>query len=432
MDGKETNPQQSQETAPQHPEDISESPAQREGIDDIATGIRNASTGMLQTHLQAPHAFPSEYRTNADRVVNEYLELKENESVLFIVDDDPQHSDPRLMTLLQEAVTKKGGTSTLFRIKGPEERHQQSPELQRLIDAHSVIWIASDVADETLPVDFDSIAETLQKTGKRMAHCTGVQVESLAKDGALAEPRAALEERLGKMERRLKTVEGFHITSGIGTDLWVQMKPGERRWFPDSGVIRSGKWDNLPGGEIFTTPNEEEVHGTLMLTTLHHDVTPDRGVDRPVKLTIRNGKIVTIEGGESAEKLRNYLHAHSMLAEDPWSVYSCAEVAFGANTKAAAIEPCHGPDDWKKPGHSSVETEKRLGTMHVAFGCSKHGEEGTEGHNTAPTHLDFVLPQEGMTVRAFHSFDAFDHARSFRTDAGGENLITNGDWHLLS
>lgn len=403
------------------------------------TGPSHALTVTTRSHTErllgkedSETDFPPEYRANADRVVSEFLELQQGESVLFITDDDPHHSDPRLITLLQEAVKKKKGTATIFRIKGPKERHAQTPELQQLIATHDVLWIASDIADETLPVDFDTIVSTLEQTGKRMAHCTGVQAESLGKNGALAEPRSQLEERLNRMEQRLRPVAGFHIESSIGTDLWVPMKPQERRWFPDTGVIRRGKWDNLPGGEIFTTPDEEHVDGTLVLTTLHHDVTPDRGVDQPVKLTIRNGKIVTIEGGKSAEKLRNYLHANSMLAENPWSVYSCAEIAFGANTRAAEIAPCIGKDDWQKPGPSSVETEKRLGTMHIAFGCSKHGEEGTEGRNTAPTHLDFVLPQAGLTVRAFSAFDAYERARSFRQNEGGECLIDQGNWRFFS
>jgi len=375
---------------------------------------------------------PPEYRANAERVVEEYLELKPGESVLFITDQNAHNTDPQLISLIEEVVSKKGGASTIFRIEGRKERHRQTPELQQLIAAHDVIWIASDIHKEKLPVDFETIANTLKETGKRMAHCTGLHAESLGNEGALAEPRRQMEERLNRMEERLRPVAGFHIENINGTDLWVEMKPKERRWFPDSGVIRPSKWDNLPGGEIFTTPNEERVNGTLVLTTLHHDVTPDRGVDQPVRLTIRNGKIVTIEGGESAEKLRSYLHTNSMIADDPWSVYSCAEIAFGANSKAVANEPCIGPDDWKKPGHSAVETEKRLGTMHIAFGNSKHGEEGTEGDNTAPTHLDFVLPQEGLTVRAFKDQASFNLAqRSSTTSKNDEFLIRNGKLMLI-
>jgi len=207
------------------------------------------------------------------------------------------------------------------------------------------------------------------------------------------------------------------------------MKPGERRWFPDSGVIRKGKWDNLPGGEIFTTPDEEHVDGVLVLPVLHDDVTPEQGVDEYVRLTIHHGRIVRIDGGASAEKLRQYFLTNAEAAEHPLSVLQCSEIAFGANLKARTGDPTKA---FSEPGHSAVETEKRLGTMHIAFGDAQHGEEGTEGHTHAPTHLDFVLPRAGLTVRAFRRFEDYEQARSFRTEKEGETLIRNGDWQLLS
>lgn len=403
-------------------------------------GTTRGKTLRILSGTDARGELPPECGANAERVVEEYLEMQPGESVLFITDDDPRHSDPRLIALLKEAVAKKGGTSTEFRIK-PGERHIQTPQLQELIDAHTVIWIASDVADETLPVTFDEILAKLDaKTGKRMTHCTGVQAELLANDGALSEPKEVMEQRMDAIEKRVEHVAGFHITTALGTDLWMTLKPG-RTWYKAVGRIPRGSWDNLPGGEIFTTPDQEHVDGTLVLATLHDDVTPEQGVDRPVTLQIKDGKIVQIEGGISAEKLRTYLQENSQMADDPEDVYTCAEIAFGVNAKATALQTHIGDEDWQKEGPSAVVTEKRFGTAHVAFGSDNHGYiEGkpgdARGKNWAkniPTHLDFVLQQEGLTVRAFSNKDAFERAKaSGSSSVGSEYLIENGDFRLFA
>ncbi|MDD5103321.1 MAG: aminopeptidase [Candidatus Peribacteraceae bacterium] len=404
-------------------------------ITTIATGTRNTLHEAMETE------YPPEYLTNAGRVVDDFLELQKGESVLFITDDDPRHSDPRLIALLEQAVKSKGGTATIFRIEGPQERHRQTPELQQLIDSHDVIWIASDVADATLPVTFDEILEKLDaQTGKRMVHCTGVQAELLANDGALSEPKEVMERRMDAIEKRVEHVAGFHIQTALGTNLWMSLKPG-RTWYKAGGRIPRGSWDNLPGGEIFTTPDQEHVDGTLVLSTLHDDVTTEQGVDQPVKLTIKDGKIQQIEGGTSAGKLRTYLHENAQMADDPEDVYTCAEIAFGVNAKATALETHIGDSEWRKDGPSAVVTEKRLGTVHVAFGSDNHGFiEGSPGdargknwQKNIPSHLDFVLAQEGLTVRAFDTSDAFERAKvSGSSGAGSDYLIENGDLRLFA
>lgn len=425
-----SHPNQAEASTPSSP---AEAPRTTSAPLPLVQQVRDASASALSPAPASPDEFPPEYRANAERVVQDYLQMQPGESVLFIADENPQHSDPRLIALLRAAIAQKGGRSSVFMIK-PGER--KSAELQQLIDSHDVLWIASDVADETLPVTFDEILEQLDaKTGKRMAHCTGVQADLLANDGALGESKSTIEQRMDAMEKRLKNVAGFHIQTALGTDLWMSMKSG-RTWYKASGVIPRGSWDNLPGGEIFTTPDQRNVNGTLVLPVLHDDVTPERGVDQPVKLTIRDGKITTIEGGASAEKLRNYLFANSLLADDPQTVYTIAEIAFGANAKASKIDPGTGPDGWRQEGGpSAVVTEKRLGTIHVAFGSDNHGLEGARGENwnkNVPTHLDFVLPQEGLTVHAFRNTAAFEHAKT--TDPAADNydsLIENGDYRLI-
>lgn len=146
-------------------------------------------------------------------------------------------------------------------------------------------------------------------------------------------------------------------------------------------------------------------------------------MDEFVRLTIVHGKITKIDGGLSAEKLRRYLEENSREEKDPESVLQCSEIAFGANSKARTVA-ADPSGHWSRPGRPTVETEKRLGTIHLAFGDSKLGEKGAEGHTMAEIHLDFVIPRHGLTVEMFTRLDDFTGQKN------GKKLIDQGGWNF--
>lgn len=356
---------------------------------------------------------------NAGRMLDDFLPLEKEQKFLFLTDQNPQNTDRALIDAIKGQLSSRG--VEFSELLADEKTSWE--DIMSLAENHDVIWDSWSMEQTDESVDFDGLTDFLKNTGKRMAWCPGARAESLDTDGALTEERTALELRLGKMEHHLKDAVGFHITTSYGTDLKMQLRKGERRWFKDSGVISKGSWDNLPGGEIFTTPDEEKVDGILMLPVLQDEVSLDQGVDEFVRLTIKNGKIWKIDGGISADKLREYLEKASKAEGTPESVLQCAEIAFGANSKARTVvsDPL---GSWKEIGIPTVETEKRLGTIHIAFGSSKHGEEGTEGHTESDVHLDFVIPRNGLTVEKFTT------QRDYEKQKNGQKLIDQGGWNL--
>lgn len=359
---------------------------------------------------------------NAERVFTDFLELQPGEKVLFLVEPQMSDSEKELVTILRKALARRGTDFTTLTLTN----ESTTEDIARHLKDHEVIWSATKWQQPR--IDFYKLTEEyIPESGARMSDSGGVEVEVLDPGGALSEKRDILEKRLEQMEARLKDVRGFRIRTSYGTDLEMRMRPaGERRWFKSAGVIMSGKWDGIPAGaEIFTTPDEEKVNGTLMLPVLQDEVSKEQGVDKFVRLTIRDGKIRAIDGGESAEKLRKYLEENSKEEDNPESVLNCAEIAFGANSYARSkVRNAEG--SFSDPGISFQEAEKRLRTMHIAFGASKHGEEGTEGHTESDVHLDFVIPRHELTVTAFYSEDDFKNNRN------GENLIEPGAWRLAS
>jgi len=380
-------------------------------------GLENFEKQVFKENDECPE-MAEERLANAKKVFDGFIGLKSGEKVLFIVDNSDFNTDRQLIGDLKKSLGKQGIECSEFLA---DDKTTKQKDLFNAVKGYEVIWCSWGM-DETR-INFDKFTDRLEKLGSRMAFCPGARVESLNNDGALSEDKIELKYRLGKMEARLKDTAGFHIRSSYGTNLMVPLKKEQRRWYKDSGEIKPGGWDNLPGGEIFTTPDEEKINGVLILPVLEDNISEDQGVDEFVRLTIRNGKIATIDGGESAEKLRKYLEENSKLEDNPLSVLQCSEIAFGANAKARSVVT-NPEGHYTDVANPTVETEKRLGTMHLAFGDSRHGEEGTEGYNESEIHLDFVLPRNGLTVKAFYSREDFKNGRN------GERLIDEGRWRL--
>lgn len=356
--------------------------------------------------------------TNAGKVLRDFTKLSKEEKVLFVLDENPDNTDLEAINILKESLKSQDIDFNEIMINKKIKRK----DFFKAVDQHDFIW---DSADLDVPGFFYELADKLEEAGKRMAYCPGVRAEAFDNGGAMTEDKEEMDNRLDKMEAKLKDVAGLHVKSNYGSDLWVELRShGERRWAKANGEIRPGGWDNLPGGEIFTTPDEEKVNGVLVLPVLQEQVTKDQGVDEFVRLTVRNGKIAAIDGGKSAEKLRKYLEKHSKKEEDPLSVVQFCEIAFGANSKSRTL--VENPNkSYKHHMIEGTETEKRLGTIHLAFGSAEHGEEGAEGHTKSDVHLDFILPRNGLTVEGFKYHDDFKKRKN------SERLIDEGRWKIL-
>lgn len=360
-----------------------------------------------------------EYVRVAERAIRGYLALKPEEKTLLIKD---QKTDAGTAVILEKAIDTIGSVrGEIFLSKKVTRK-----DVQNLLKQYeTVINIAGGTHDADAKI-YDDIKES----GSRLLALFDLDKEAFKPDGAIGENSEELVERLNKMEAILNQSVGFKITSGYGTDLEVPLRAfGERKWVKETGVIDNpGTWGNLPVGEIYTTPDEFKVNGVLMLLVLESTIKQHQGVDEFIKLTIKDGLIIAIDGGKSADILRKRFAKASKqdLKEnkDPWRPYRIAEISFGANSKArGTVADAEQPYDY--PGVSVVEAEKRLGTIHIAFGDAKHGEEGVEGFLGASSHYDFVIPRNSLTV------EMFTREKDFKNKNNGQKIISNGGINFL-
>ena len=152
------------------------------------------------------------------------------------------------------------------------------------------------------------------------------------------------------------------LTTPVGTEVTISIQG--REGHADTGILtRKGSFGNLPAGEVYIAPVEGESEGRLVL-----EWSTVRKLSPPVTLTVKEGKIVDMEGDrEFVEYLRGIFNKYPEAA-------CMAELGIGTNDRASR------PDN-------ILEAEKILGTTHIAFGDNT----AFGGHNSVSFHEDYIF-----------------------------------------
>jgi 2,5-dihydroxypyridine 5,6-dioxygenase len=134
-----------------------------------------------------------------------------------------------------------------------------------------------------------------------------------------------LKEACKHAEAIYKKTRTVRVTSDAGTDLTYQC--GE---YP----VMRGHFDHWGGGHIHTFPNEGSAHGSVVLAPGDIVILPFcRYVADPVKLEVREGHIVGIEGGMDAKLMRDWL-ADGRTSEKDRDPYAVSHLGWGMNPQA--------------------------------------------------------------------------------------------------
>jgi len=293
------------------------------------------------------------------------LGVKPNEAVLIVTDYERQPIAEALAAMVQSL----GGDPVITTMR-PRQRNAEEPppSIAAALRATQVAFLVT-----TRSLSHTTAREEATKAGVRLASMPGVTPEMMKAGGMTADYTqvAGLSQRVTEalMDRTEVTIE-----TALGTHLRLGLKGRQPAQPPDTGLYHHpGEWGNLPAGEAYVAPLETEADGILVVDGSIAQV----GIpDQPVRLEFRAGRVVTIEGGQSAARLRSLLAS----LNDP-SVYVVAEFGIGTNPSARFIGV-------------TVEDEKILGTAHVAVGRNT----GFGGTNMAPIHLDFIITKP--TIRA--------------------------------
>ncbi len=184
--------------------------------------------------------------------------------------------------------------------------------------------------------------------------------------GELSQPAADLATTARRLLDELDGSSSIHVRGAAGTDLTLDVTG--RPWLSDALPLESGGFANFPSGEVYIAPHRHGADGVLV-ADLTVPYTAAGLVDEPVTLRFERGRVTSIEGGRSAQMLRE------LVADAGRGANVIAELGLGFN-------PTVSPR-----GHVMLD-EKAAGTAHVAIGRNT-GSYG--GDNEAEIHVDCVF-----------------------------------------
>ena len=175
------------------------------------------------------------------------------------------------------------------------------------------------------------------------------------------------------IRQKLEKAKEIHITTPAGTDLYYD-KSGIKAISADGNYTLPGTGGNLPAGEVYAPPNGKKIEGRVVIDgssrTHEHTIL----IKKPIKLTIADGNIIDINGGEEAKQLEGALKWAASVAKNPGNVRRICELGIGLNPQASIIG-------------AMIVDDKTLGTAHIGIGSNYW----FGGNIYAIIHLDQVF-----------------------------------------
>lgn len=143
--------------------------------------------------------------------------------------------------------------------------------------------------------------------------------------------------------------------SGLELELSIAQRRGHAEVMPLENEMFCA---SLPAGRAFCSTQASSVSGEMAL----NGIAGERGFSsQPIQVKVVEGKLTLIKGAKNANIMRRRLRSTwtppegSEGAVKPSGGRSCVEIGLGLNENA-------------KLGHSELEDEKVLGTVHLGFG----------------------------------------------------------------
>jgi aminopeptidase len=154
----------------------------------------------------------------------------------------------------------------------------------------SILLIGFDEEEWSMRVEYAKLVTDLRL---RHAHMVGLGRRAMLTGFAVDHQRVVDATRA--VRTRLRPDSVLKMRSTIGSDLEVRLDP-RHRWQERVGIVRPGRWENLPSGELFTCPGD--VNGVFFAdASLGGQVGTNAGViaRTPVRVEIRGGVCRSIQ-----------------------------------------------------------------------------------------------------------------------------------------
>jgi len=298
----------------------------------------------------------------ADLVLKKCMGLKPKEKLLIIVDKRKK----RIGKLFLEQGKMIASKAKFLEIPVGKVNGEEPP---------------SYAAEEMLKNDVELLITTKSLThtkARKNASKTGARIATLPDitEDMMKRTITVDYERICRLSKRIADIidagSVIRVLTEKGTDVVFSIK-GRKAHGRSGGILtKKGKFGNLPSGEAFIAPIENKTNGSYIVDASLGGIGK---VDKPVRVSVKNGYAVKITGKKSAKELNKLLNTAGKKTR------MVAELGIGTNYKA-------------KITGNLLEDEKVIGTCHIALGDNI----GFGGKNQVPLHIDGVIKKPTIFI----------------------------------
>ncbi|GAP62206.1 hypothetical protein ARMA_0629 [Ardenticatena maritima] len=296
---------------------------------------------------------------SARRIIRELLAVQPGERVMIICDRD---SEMEMAHALANEVDALGGEYVISIM--PSRSYKQANELPAAIakSLEEVDCMIGLTRASGAPTYAQAVKVLYNARRLRAISMVMRTMQHFTRGGALADYRQLHAEgvRLAAIWQQARTIR---VTTPLGTDIRANI--GNAAPIIECGfATQPGQEAAFPDGEVSQGPNEGTAEGVIVVDgPICHVGIPDE----PVRLTVKQGRVVTIEGGKAAAELRR-------IVEEVENADNIAEFGIGLNPNSL-----HNGD--------FEEEKKARGNVHIALGDNIfYG-----GQTQSAVHMDMVL-----------------------------------------
>lgn len=291
-------------------------------------------------------------RRAATLAVHDCAEVSDGDKCLIVCDQSRWPEGEAL----REAILQSGGLPLMVDVTPQVARYYATRQRPEPPDHMAAAFSASTYVFSAADVEYCHLLGHTERN--QAAQASGMQYvlieEDMATWATTREDVDLIADRTQRVTDLVRRGKWVSITSPKGTDVQFQLKPGRKVWNFAVKTAERREALIIPNyGESACVPWEGTTEGRAIIDGYLIGIGP---VSEPVELVIRGGRAVEVNGGKSAQRLRELMAAAD---ENANNIAECG-ICTSHREKRAYEYP-------GEPGHFSYGA---WGTTHLAVGHS--------------------------------------------------------------
>jgi aminopeptidase len=264
------------------------------------------------------------------------MNVRKPETLLVLTDDA---TAPIAAALFEQGKTLAAETALMIMQEREVNGAEPSEPIARLMQQYDVV-----ICPTRKSLTHTNARRNACKAGARVGTMPGITEEVMIR--TLKADYKLIAERTHRLTRILDEAKTVRVATALGTDISLPVA-GIHAISSTGLVTEKGSFGNLPSGESYLMPEEGKTSGVFVVDGSFAGV--GKIGKKPIRITVKDGYAVRIEGGHEARQLDEMLQPYGRKG------YNIAELGIGTNDQAIITGQI-------------LEDEKVMGTVHIALG----------------------------------------------------------------